>query len=95
MITAAIIAVAQRSGGANSAGLEARNHEPAPRPAGVDQLLGRKARPGAQVCEVPLRGARPNADPRCCLGHGPPRGDEGLEYVDLAGGRVRGSNPRR
>jgi len=42
-----------------------------------------------------LRGARPDADVRRGVRHGSARRDEGGEDVDLAGGRVRGSDPRR
>ena len=57
------------------------------RPAGVDQLLGGEARARAEVGEVALRGARPDADACRGLSHGSARGDEGREDVDLAGGR--------
>ena len=44
--------------------LQTRDHEPTLSPSGVDQLLGREARPRPQVGEVPLDGAGADAHAR-------------------------------
>jgi len=50
-----------RARGLSSAWLQPRHHQPPLRPPLVDQLLGGQARPCAQVGEVALRRARPDA----------------------------------
>ncbi len=74
--------VSRRSGG-----LHTRHHQPPLRPPTVDQLLGGQSRPRTQVCEVPLRRARPDTDARRGLGNRAARRDEGGEDVDLTSGR--------
>ena len=45
----------------DSARLQTRDDEPTGRASGIDQLLGRETRPGAEVGEMAFHGARPNA----------------------------------
>ena len=71
-------------------GLQTRHDQPPFRSSRIDQLLGREARPGAQVSEVAFRGARPDADGRRRVSNRPSGCHEGGEDVDLAGGRRPG-----
>src|SRR3972149_6312524 len=68
-----------------ASGLEARHEEPSFGPSAVDQLLGCKARPRAQISEVTLRGARPDAQSHGRVRDGSADGDEGSEDVNLTG----------
>jgi len=70
-----------------SAGLQTRHEEPPLGPPPVDQLLGREAGSGAQVGQVALRSARPDAHELGGVLDGSTSGDERREDVDLAGGR--------
>ena len=67
-----------------SVGLQAGDHKPTASPSGVDQLLGCKARPGTEVCEVALHGARANPDKFGGVLNGSACGDERCEHVHLA-----------
>jgi hypothetical protein len=67
-----------------SVGLQTRDIEPATSAPGVDQLLGRQARPRAQVGEVTLHGAGSDAHALGCSLDRPARGDIGGEDVHLA-----------
>ena len=69
-------------------GLQTRDNE-APRcPPGVDELLGRQARPRPKVSQVKFHGARPNADELGGLLNGSTRRDERCEDSRWAEGAL-------
>ena len=67
--------------------LQARNDEPAARPAGVDQLFRREAGPRTQVGEVTLHSARPDAHELGRVEDGSTSGHIGGKHVPLARSR--------
>jgi len=83
-----VLCIARRAKPA-SVGLQARDHKPTASPSGVDQLLGCKARPGTEVCEVALHGAGPNAHELGRVRDRPAGGDVSSENVHLALRRTR------
>ena len=74
-------------------GLVSRDREPSLGPPSTDQLLGAEAGQGLQVGQVPLRGARPHADPSRHLDR-PASTDMGVKHVHPASCRVRSASRR-